>query len=125
MAKKSIKKGLANNYVPKKIDLPKSISKSLDKKISSSPQKILAKNKVVAKEEIGNTISNLNPKPANPVLSQSEEKISDQEFFRQFAKELKKQESSQNYQLEGEVTNRKIVAKVLLILLGRSIFLGT
>ena len=48
--KKSIKKGLANNYVPKKIDLPKSISKSLDKKISSSPQKILAKNNVVKKQ---------------------------------------------------------------------------
>jgi len=111
--KKSIKKGLANNYVPKKINLPKSISKSLHKKINSSPKKILAKNKIVAKEEIGNTISNLSPKPSAPVLSQSEKQISDQEFFQQFAKELKKQESNQNYQLEGEVTNRKIVAKIL------------
>ncbi len=111
--KKSIKKGLTNNHVPKKIDLPKSISKSLSKKINSSSKKIVAKNKIVAQEKIGNTISNLNPKPSAPVLSQSEKQLSDQEFFSQFASELKQNDSDQNYQLEGEVTSRKIVTKIL------------
>ncbi len=111
--KKSVKKGLANSYVPKKIELPKSISKSLSKKINSSPKKIITKNKVVTQEKIGNTISNLNPKPTAPILSQSDNKLSDQDFFEQFADELKKTESNQNYQLEGEVTNRKIISQVL------------
>ncbi len=111
--KKSIKKGLANNYIPKKIALPKSISKSLSKKINSSEKKIIAKNKVITQEKVGNTISNLNPKPTAPILSQSDKKINDQEFFEQFANELKKNESNQNYQLEGEVTNRKILSQVL------------
>ncbi len=110
---KSVKQGLDNRYVPKKVNLPKSITKSLDKKITTSSEKIVVKNKVVTQEKIGNSINNLNPEPKTPALSQNNNLPDNQDFFEQFSEELMKSESEQNFQLEGEVVSRKIVNKVL------------
>jgi len=109
---KVLKTGLSNKYIPQKINLPESFSEDISDVIAESEEKIISKNEIVSDEDIGNSLNKLEPIIEQSTLNYSTEKLTDDEFLNTFSSEFTAANSSENFKLEGEILNRKILYKV-------------